>query len=125
MGEDRLGRGEDRGAVRRQLVERAAAGQAFDLAPVEQARVDPLGEVVEAGEGAAALALGDQRLHRFLADALQRAERVADRAVLDREVGAAGVDRRRQALDAAAAHVLDEQVPSLSVCAMSKLIDAA
>ena len=71
-------------------VERAGGGQAFELAAVEQPGIDPLGEIVEAGERPVGLALGDQRLHRFLADALERAERVADTlAVLDREIGAA------------------------------------
>ena len=86
MGEDRLGRGEDRGAVGLDRVERARAGEAFELAAVEQPRVDPRGEILEACERPAPLALGDQRLHRLLADALERAERIADRAVLDREM---------------------------------------
>ena len=64
-------------------IERPRRGEAFELAAVEQPRVDPLGEIVEALEGPVGLALGDQRFHRLLADALQRAERVADLAVLD------------------------------------------
>ena len=89
-------------------VERAGAGEAFELAAVEQPRVDARGEILEAGERPAPLALLDQRLHRLLADALERAERIADRAVLDGEMRVAGVDVGRQALDPAAAHVLDE-----------------
>ena len=89
-------------------VERARAGKAFELPAVEQARIDARGEILEARERPAPFALLDQRLHRLLADALQRAERVADRAVLDREMRVAGVDVGRQALDSAAAHVLDE-----------------
>ena len=49
VGEDRLGGGEQRGAIGREAVERTGGGEAFDLAAVEQPRVDPLGEIVEAG----------------------------------------------------------------------------
>ena len=70
------------------------------------------GEIVEAGEAAVRLALRDELLHRLLADALQRAERIADgEAVAMRstvEFGLAGVDAGRQARDAHAAHVVDE-----------------
>ena len=47
MGEDGLGAGVDRGAVGLELVERARRGEAFELAAVEQLRVDPRGEIVE------------------------------------------------------------------------------
>ena len=68
-------------------VERASAGEALELAAVEQARVDARGEILEAREGPAAFALLDQRFHRLLADALERAERIADAlAVLDGEM---------------------------------------
>jgi hypothetical protein len=54
----------------------------------------------------------DQLLHRLLADALQRAERIADGMALllrfDGEFGLAGVDGRRQAGDVEPAHVLHE-----------------
>ena len=87
MGEDRLGRRMDRRPVGVERVERAGRGEAFELAAVEQLGIDPLGEIVEALERPVRLALGDQRLHRLLADALERAERIADAsplAVLDR-----------------------------------------
>ncbi len=89
MGKDCLGRSEHRRALGLDAVERARAGEAFELAAVEQPRVDPVGEIVEAGEGPAALALLDQRFHRLFADALERAERIAHgTAFLDGEVGA-------------------------------------
>ena len=110
MGEDGLGGGEHRGAVAGQAVEGAGGGQALDLPPVEQPRIDALGEIVEAGERPPRLALLDQRLHRLLADALQRAERVARPcSSLDGKVGAAGVDVGRQQVEAGAADVLGEQ----------------
>ena len=68
------------------LIERARAGQAFELAAVEQPRVDARGEILEACERPAARPLLDQRFHRLLADALERAEGIADRAVLDGEM---------------------------------------
>src|SRR5205085_4510018 len=91
MGEDRLGGGIDRGPVVMDRVERARSGEAFELASVEQPRVDPRREILEALERAVGLAFGDERLHRFLADAFERPERVADRAVLDGEKSVASV----------------------------------
>ena len=79
VGEDGLGRGEHRRPVGVERVERAAAGEALDLAAVEQARIDPLGEILERLERAVGAPLLDQLLHRLLADALERAERVAHR----------------------------------------------
>ena len=105
--EDCLGGGEHRRAIGLDRIEGAGGGEAFELAAVQEPRVDPRGEILEAGEGAATLPLRDQRLHRLLADALERAERVAHRAVFDREEGVAGVDVGRQALDGAAPHILD------------------
>src|SRR5687768_3347185 len=98
MGEDGLGAREDRGPVGLDRLQRAGAGEAFELAAVEQAGVDPAREILKAGKRAAAPTLRDQRFHRFLADALERAERVADLSVLDREMRLAGVDVGGQAL---------------------------
>ena len=50
MGEDGLGRAEHRRAIGLDAVERAGPGEAFELAPVEQPRIDPRGEILEAGE---------------------------------------------------------------------------
>ena len=109
MSKDGLGRGEDGRAIRRDGVEGARGGKAFDLAAVEQARIDAFGEIVQRLERPLRLALRDQRFHRLLADALERAQGVANLAVLDREGRLARVDAGRQALDLAPAHVLDEQ----------------
>ncbi len=109
MGEDGLRGGKDGGALAGQAVEGAGGRQALDLSPVEQARVDPLGEIVEGLERPVRLALLHQSRHRLLADAFERAERIPHLAVLDREIGPAGIDVGRQQLDAAAADILGEQ----------------
>src|SRR5437763_2321965 len=85
VGEDRLGRGEYRGALGLDAVERTGGGEAFELAAVQQPRIDASSEILETGERPAALALLDQRFHRLLADALERSERVANGSVVDRE----------------------------------------
>ena len=74
MGENRLGGGVAARRDRARGIERAGGRQAFDLAAVEQARVDPLGEIVEALERSIGRALGDQRFHRFFSDTLERAQ---------------------------------------------------
>src|SRR3546814_2609358 len=70
----------------------------LDLPPVEQLGVDTPREIVETREIAARAPLGDQRFHRLLAPALQRAQRVTHRKPLvrapDREIGLAVVHRR-------------------------------
>ena len=65
VGEDRLGGGEHRGPLGLDAVERAGAGEAFELAAVEQPRIDPRGEILEAGERPVAVALLDQRSIAF------------------------------------------------------------
>src|SRR5690242_16305008 len=99
MGEDRLGRREDCRPVRVEAVESAGAREAFELAAVEQPRIDSRGEILEALERPAPLPLLDQRLHRLLADALQCAQGIADGPALDREICMTSVDVRRQAFD--------------------------
>ena len=106
-------------------VERAGAGEALELAPVEQARVDARGEILEARERPSPLALLDQRLHRLLADALESAERIADAHRLST------VKCAWLALMSGGRHstpprrMSSTNIASLSVSAMSKLIDAA
>src|SRR6185437_15085313 len=99
------GTGEDSGTLGLDAVEGAGAGEALELPSVEQARVNPGREILEAGEMSPAHTFLDQRLHCFFTDALERAQCVADRTILDGEGSAAGVDVRRQAFDAAAPHV--------------------
>src|SRR5258708_30118667 len=101
MGEDRFRCREDRGAVGVDGVECARCGEALELAAVENPRIDPRREVLEAGERPAPLALLDQSFHCLFADALERTERTADSTLLDREESDAGVDVWRQALHAA------------------------
>ena len=48
------------GWIAEHSVERAGAGEAFELPPVEHARIDPGGEILEAGEGSSPLPLFDQ-----------------------------------------------------------------
>ena len=111
------------------LVEGAAAGEALDLAAVEQPRIDPRGEIVEAAKRTVRRALLDQLLHRLLADALERAERVADGMALavrlDRELGLAGVDRRAAGRHGPCRRMSSTKMASLSVWCMSKHIEAA
>src|SRR3546814_20925967 len=72
-----------------------------DLPLVELARVDALGEIIKARERPAPLARVDKIAHRLLADALQRAKRIANgkpfRVPFEGEIGAAMVDARREA----------------------------
>src|SRR5438270_1176946 len=102
MGEDRLRGGEDSRPLRLDAVEGAGGGETLELPPIEQPGIDPRCEILEAGERSAARPLVDKRLHRLLANALQRSERVADAVslspILDGEMGMADVDVRRQAL---------------------------
>ena len=107
--ENGLGGGKEGSAVGVDAIERARGGEAFELAAVEQFGIDPRGEVVERLERAVRAALVNQRRHRFLADALERAERIADLAILDREIGLAGVDVGAKAVEPAATDILDEQ----------------
>src|SRR5215212_12085247 len=78
MREDRLGSREDRRAVRVQRIECACRAQAFELATIEQARIDPRCEVLKAFEGSIPLSFLDERVHRLLADALQCSKRIAN-----------------------------------------------
>ena len=115
VGKDGFRCSENCGAVRRYGVECAGCSKAFKLAPVELPRIDALREIFERGERSALLSLGDQSLHRFFADALERAEGIADGLTLDREVGPAAVDVRRQAVDLSSADVLNEQCQFISL----------
>src|SRR3546814_12426846 len=89
------------------------------LAAFEQFRVDAAREIVEAREIAARAPFGDECFHRFLADALERAERVAHResfiGLAHREIGLALVHRRRRDLEVEPTHnaVEDRQLVGL------------
>ena len=103
----------DAGAVGIETVERAARRQRFELALVDQPRIDTGGEIVDALERTVGAALDDELLHRPLAHRLQRGERVADgeAAVLGRldvEFGVALVDVGAADRHAQPAHVVDE-----------------
>ncbi len=73
VGEDRFRAREHGGAIMAQHLERAASGKAFELAAVEQTRIDAVREILERLEGASLDPLGTQFLHRALAHALERA----------------------------------------------------
>ncbi len=127
--EDRLGGGEDRRAIVAQFLERAARREAFELAAVEQPRIDAIGEILEVLERAAGGALGAHLVHRALADALERAQRIAHRQPA---VGLAStvnspalwlIEGGRQATPSR--RMSSAKIASLSVCAMSKHIEAA
>src|SRR5437763_5688899 len=98
-----------------QRVECAGASKAFELPSVEQTRIDPRGEVLDAGERARPLPFFNQGFHRFLTYALERSQSITDGAVLHGEMRVAGVDVGRKALDRAAAHVFDERGQPVSL----------
>ena len=92
-------RGEQRGAARSfmQAVERAGFDQTFHAALVGVARVNTRAKIEQARERAVLRAILDDRLDRFFADALDRAERKAQQfVVLDAEMHAGFVDVRRE-----------------------------
>ena len=111
-GEQGFGHGEDAGAVGVHAIEGPGPGQPFELALVEQAWIDAVREIIDAGERTVLAALDHQLFHRPLANALQRGERVADGeaivGLLDREFRLAGVHTRGQASNAHPAHVVAE-----------------
>ncbi len=108
MGEDGLSAGMHRGAVRIEAVERTGRSEALELAAVEDPGIDPRGEILKTAEGLFH-PFSDQFFHRLLADALERAERVAHTAVLDVERRLAGIDVGRQQGLPHAPQVIDEQ----------------
>src|SRR3546814_8687892 len=98
-GEQAFGAGESARAVGLDTIERPARREGLDLPAVQHLGVDTARKIVERDEIALG-ALGDERLHRLFADALERAERIADRESLiaapDRDISLAVVDRRRR-----------------------------
>src|SRR3546814_12714965 len=68
----------DTGPVGRDAIERARARQAFKLPLVELARIDPPGEIVKARERPAPLPRRHKIAHGLFANALQRAQPIAD-----------------------------------------------
>src|SRR3546814_6376654 len=88
-GEQAFGAGESARAVGLDTIERPARREGLDLPAVQHLGVDTARKIVERDEIALG-ALGDERLHRLFADALERAERIADRESLiaapDREI---------------------------------------
>src|SRR6478736_5455999 len=101
LGKDAIRAGKGACAVLFELVEGAGRGKALDDALVDRARIDPRGEVADAGERLVA-ARGDDDLDGLRADALERGERVVDGVVADLEGHVRPVDRRRIDLDAEA-----------------------
>ena len=110
--QDRLGDRDNARAVRVDRIECAGRTQRLELPFVEQTRIDALCHIAQRREPPLGVPLGDQFLHRPLADALQRGERVANGVAvlvrLDREIGLARVDVGGQARHAQPAHVIDE-----------------
>src|SRR3546814_13720793 len=91
----------DTGPVGRDAIERARARQAFKLPLVELARIDPPGEIVKARERPAPLPRRHKIAHGLFANALQRAQRIADgkppRVLPPREIRAPPGPAGRQA----------------------------
>src|SRR6185369_1309258 len=94
-----VGAGEDARPVRLEAVEGAGRRKAFDDALVDGARTDARGKIRQRSERALLALLHDQ-FDRLRTDALQRGERVVDRAVADLEGRAGTVDIGRLDLDA-------------------------
>ena len=81
QGQHAVDRRHGAGAVRLQRIERAGRDQRLDGAAVDQLGVDPAGEIGKVRERAAGAARGHDGFDRRAADALDRAQRIADRAV--------------------------------------------
>ena len=107
-----VGIGQDFGAVGLEAIEGAGGGEAFELTTVHRPRWRPAEHVVEAGERPVRLTLGDELLHRLLADVADAGERIAHCialvGLLDGELGLRMVDVRAFDGDATPAHVVDE-----------------
>ena len=88
-------------------IERAGLDQAFEHAPVQQARVDGVAELEERVEAAQLLARFENAAHRIFADVLDGAHAEANLFADGREVHVAGVDVRRKHGDAHAARFVD------------------
>jgi hypothetical protein len=78
MGEDRLGGSEHAARLGAIPSKARRRRKALELAAVEQARIDPFGEIVERLEAAVRAAVLDQLLHRLFTYALKRAQCVTD-----------------------------------------------
>src|SRR3546814_10894911 len=106
-----LGAGKGARPVGLDRVEGPRGGKCLDLAAVEQFRVDAAREIVEAREIAARTPFGDECFTRFLAEALECAERVAPReafiGMAHREIGLPPVPRRRAERDFEPPHIVD------------------
>ena len=83
-----------------ETIEGAGAGQVFEGALVDDARIDAAGEIEQVAEGAALAANLDQMLHRLTADILDGGERVEDFAIGNAEHRLRTVDAGRAYLDA-------------------------
>ena len=99
----------ERGARRAEAVEAAGFQHRLERALARKPEVHAPAEVDEVAERALALALADDRLDRALADALDRAEAIADRAgPCDGECEARGVHVGRLHVEAEAGAFVDE-----------------
>ena len=101
MAKHRIDGGMRARAVWLQRIERAGGGEAFEHALVDGARIDAAREIDEVAERLRP-ARSDNRFHRLRADAFERRQRVTDGALLDLELHARVIDRRRLHLDAEA-----------------------
>ena len=114
----------DAAAVALDAVERAAADQRLELPLVEKLGVDAAGEVAQGGERPGGVPHLDDARHCLRPDALEARQRVADRplprGLLHREVGVAGVDARRQALDPHPPHIVDEHRQPVGVIGVER-----
>ncbi len=120
-GHQQFGGREDAGTLQPETVEGAGRRKRLHLAAVQRARIDAVDEIVEAAEGPVGGAFGADVGHRAFADALQRAECVADgdlsvlifprrrrRQILEREIGRRGIDAGPQQRHAEAAQVVNQ-----------------
>src|SRR5579884_881119 len=83
-----------------ETVEGAGLDEPFDRRPVDRLGIDALAEVEEIPKAAALGADADDLLGRAAANALDGGQTEDDLAVVDGELPIAGIDIRRQHLDA-------------------------
>src|SRR5690349_25033185 len=86
---------EDLGSARAQRIHGAGLDQAFDHAPVEQARVHAVTKLVNGSEAAQLCARFEDSLHRILTDVFNGLQAEADGFADRSEVKSAGIEDRK------------------------------
>ena len=112
-GQQRFCHGMHTRAIGLDAVKRPCGGKAFNLTPIEQARVDAIGKIIQRFERALGHPFGNDLFHRAFTNAFERTQSIAHgkRVFLNGlhlKVGATMVDARRKAGHAQTAHIIHE-----------------